>query len=51
MCATDINLFFGIVTELPRVQDDWEMTIRQFHSGPAQSCVLKGSRNSFPVKA
>lgn len=50
----DINLLFCIVTELPRVQDEWEMTIRRLAvslRGPAQSCVSEGSRFSLPIKA
>lgn len=26
---TDVNLLFCIVSELPRVQDEWEMTIER----------------------
>lgn len=32
---TDINLLFCIVSELPRVQDEWEMTIERSAQFPS----------------
>ena len=29
MGVTDVNLLFCIVSDLPRVQDEWEMTIER----------------------